>query len=264
MFFTQTMFISQADSIPIDSVVHQRVPEAYPSLITTSIESKEMIVESRAVHEHPFWVSGILLICFILLAWGRLFFRRRLDMIFRAVFAKNYANQLIREGNIFNERIGLVLFVNYLAVISLFVYLAIPLFTTTSVGLSDIMTYFSIVGFFLGFWFLKAILSKTLSLLFNTNEHSSELMSNMYLFNLFAGILLLPLVCCMAFAQTEVFFYISLIILFLIYTIRIFREAVVGFRLINFSVFHLFLYLCTLEILPLIVLAKILIRNMIL
>jgi len=257
------MFISQADTIPTDSVVHQRMPEAYPSLVGTSIESKEMMAENKVNYDHPFWVSGILLICFILIAWGRLFFGRRLDMIFRAVFAKNFANQLIREGNLFNERIGLVLFVNYLAVISLFVYLAIPLFTTASLGLSDIMIYLSIVGFFLGLWFLKTLLSKTLSLLFNTNEHAKELMSNMYLFNLFAGILLLPLVCCMAFAQTEVFFYIRLTILSLIYTFRIFREAIVGFRLINFSVFHLFLYLCTLEILPMIVLAKILTRNMI-
>ncbi|MCK4569265.1 MAG: DUF4271 domain-containing protein, partial [Bacteroidales bacterium] len=73
-----------------------------------------------------------------------------------------------------------------------------------------------------------------------------------------------PAVACMAFADSELFFYIILAIIPLVYILRIIREAVIGFRLINFSVFHLFLYLCTLEILPLIVLAKILTRNMIL
>jgi hypothetical protein len=84
----------------------------------------------------------------------------------------------------------------------------------------------------------------------------------MYLFNLFIGIILLGTVACMAFAQPTIFFYISLFVIFITYLLRMFREAIIGFRLIKFSVFHLILYLCTLEILPLIVVAKILIRNM--
>jgi hypothetical protein len=107
-------------------------------------------------------------------------------------------------------------------------------------------------------------ISRLLSALFNTGEHSRELLANMYLYNLFAGIVLMPLLACMAFAQQEVFFYITLATISLIYTFRILREALIGFTVIKFSVFHLFLYLCTLEILPMIVLAKILTRNMIL
>ncbi len=258
------MLIFQSDSITADTMVRENPPEAYQSLIDAGMTAHEIQIDSRPVHDHPFWVSGILIFSFILLAWGRLFFRRRLDMIFRAVFAKNYANQLIREGNLFNERIGLVLFMVYLAAISLFVYLSIPIVSEVDILLPEGLLYLSILGFFLGFWLMKVILSKILSLLFNTGENSRELLANMYLFNLFAGIVLLPLVACMAFAQANIFFYISLLVIAFIYTYRLLREATIGFTVINFSVFHLFLYLCTLEILPLIVLAKILIRNMIL
>ena len=80
----------------------------------------------------------------------------------------------------------------------------------------------------------------------------------------FAGIALLPIVACMAYAHLETFFYIGLIIIVLIYFFRISREIIIGFTVINFSVLHLILYLCTLEILPMIVLAKILTGNMIL
>jgi hypothetical protein len=256
--------MNQADSIRVDTIAHQKTPEAHHSLLKTAVTPEGMIANSRVSQDHPHWVAGILLICFVLLAWGRLFSRRRLDMIFRAVFAKNYANQLIREGNLFNERIGLVLFLIYLMVLSLFVYLAIPLITKATLPLSGGILYLLIIGFFIGLWFLKVIIVKTLSRLFNTSEHSRELLANMYLFNLFAGIILLPLVSCMAFAHLEIFFYISLILIGLIYTFRIFREAIIGFMVIKFSVFHLLLYLCTLEILPLIVLAKILTRNMVL
>ena len=70
-------------------------------------------------------------------------------MIFRAVFAKNYANQLIREGNLFNERIALVLFLIYLAVISLFVYLAIPMFEPELSYVPEKLLYPAIIMFFL-------------------------------------------------------------------------------------------------------------------
>jgi len=249
------------DSISYDSVLHHKPVEAYPSLITEQKVTGEMNAESRDVFHHPYWVFGIIILCFVLLAWGKLFFKRRLDMIFRAVFAKNYANQLMREGNLFNERIGLVLFLIYLPVISLFVYLSIPLLPQLQLPLSGGLLYLALLGFFFIFWIFKLSLSRLLSALFNTGEHAVELLGNMYLFNLFAGIVLLPLVACMAFADPYIFFYISLLVLFLTYTYRIIREAQIGFKIIKFSPFHLFLYLCTLEILPIIVLAKIVIRN---
>lgn len=258
------MLIFQTDSIQQDTAMIHESPRAFPSLISEQLHSGDMLIIERSAIEHPFWVAGILIASFVLLAWGRIFFERRLEMIFRAVFARNYANQLIREGNIFNERIGLVLFLIYLAMISLFVYLAAPLFTRSLPPLPDILLYLLIMGFFLCFWFFKVIMSRFLSSLFNTGEHSRELLANMYLYNLFAGILLLPLLACMAYAQQEVFFYITLTIIGLLYTFRMLREALIGFTVIKFSVFHLFLYLCTLEILPMIVLAKILTQNMIL
>lgn len=249
------------DSIPHDTLLHHKKVEAYPSLITEQKVQGEMIAKSRDMVHHPYWVSGVLILCFVLIAWGRLFFRRRLDMIFRAVFAKNYANQLMREGNLFNERIGLVLFLVYLPVISLFVYLSLPLLPSINLPLSGGMLYLALMGFFLSFWIFKLAISRLLSALFNTGEHAIELLGNMYLFNLFAGIVLLPLVAGMAFADSHIFFYICLLTVILIYSYRILREAQVGFKIIKFSPFHLFLYLCTLEILPIIVLAKIVIRN---
>lgn len=236
-----------------------------PDLFFHSVSIKHGLNEiPYSGHVHPSWVAGIIVLCFILLAWGRIFFRYRLGMIFRAVFAKNYANQLIREGNLFNERIALVLFLIYLAVISLFVYLAIPVFEPDLSYIPEYLLYPVIFGFFLGLWFLKVFIVKSLSLLFNTAEHSGDMLSNMYLFNLFAGIALLPIVACMAFAHLETFFYTGLIIIALVYFFRIIREVIIGFTVIKFSVLHLILYLCTLEILPMIVLAKILTGNIIL
>lgn len=265
---TTAIFFQSDTAVPdttgatgMDSLLMQAEP--YASLFITETGSNEFVEKPLVDQSQPFWVSMVLVLCFILLAWGRLFFRRRMDMVFRGIFAKNYANQLIREGNLFNERIGLILFIIYLAVIAMFVFQAMTLFNL-NLSAPPGLIYISIIGFFLGLWFLKVFIVRILSLLFNTYEHSSNLLSNMYLYNLFAGIILLPAVTCMAFTHLETFFYISLVFIAFIYALRIFREAIIGITIIKFSVFHLILYLCTLEILPLIVLAKILTRNMIL
>ena len=151
----------------------------------------------------------------------------------------------------------------YLAGISLFVYQAIPLFDFHS-SLPPWLLYLSLLAFFYGFWLIKSFIVQALSWLFSTDEYSRDILFNMYLYNLFTGIVLLPLVSLMAYTNRDLFFYITLGFIGLIYVIRFLRLGIIGIGFNKFSVFHLILYLCTLEILPLIVLAKILSRNMIL
>ncbi len=258
------MILALPDSIAGDSLGEYPDTTAWASLLSGNELSTEITPLLQAGQSHPYWIFGILFLGFVLLAWSRIFFRRRMNMIFSGIFARNYANQLIREGNLFNERIGLVLFLVYLSMMPLFAYLSLPLFYSVPESPRGGLLYILLLAFFAAFWLLKVIFINGLSLLFNTREHSNDILANMYLYNLFAGILLLPLLSCMAYADREIFFYITLIILFLVYLVRIFRIAMIGFGMSKFSVFHLFLYLCTLEILPLIVLAKILNRNMIL
>lgn len=256
--YTDTIFPGDT-SVPagFGNVNHESVlpPSRF---LQTEIFSKEPVGAPLTDQVQPLWIPLVLFACLILLAWTRLFFRRRLTMVFSAVSAKNYANQLIRDGNLFNERIGLVLFPVYVAVLSLFIFLSLPLLNLSHEYGSRSTEYLFIAGGVLGLWFLKVTVVKLLSALFNTREHSRELLINMYLFNIFAGMILLPFVCCMAYADNRIFFFSGLVIIILVYMMRLVRMWMIGFGLGKFSGFHLFFYLCTLEILPMIVLAKIL------
>ena len=86
MYMIQTESINDipADSGRIDSMLFLD-PEAplqntnlktYPSLFVSSKEHNELSAQDRVPTEHPVWIPLILLLCFVLLAWGRLFFRR--------------------------------------------------------------------------------------------------------------------------------------------------------------------------------------------
>ena len=169
-------FIVPADNNAVDSVLINtpdsaliKSPQTYKSIFQTSKNIDVLEAKPLATQHHPFWVPSILVLGFILIAWGRLFFRRRLEMVFRGIFARNYANLVIREGNLFNERIGLILFLVYLSTIAMYVYLALPLFNITP-NLSPSLTYLSIFGFFLGLWIFKVFIVKLLTVLFNTDE----------------------------------------------------------------------------------------------
>lgn len=236
---------------------------SYPSMFTDLGKVKEISPKEIGLSYHPPWVPIILLSGFFLIAWVKIFFWRRLQMIFRAVFARNFANQLIREGNLFNERPGLILFIVYLLVMAMLAYQTMHLFNI-AYPFRPWLMYLLLAGFFLALWFLKVFLVNALSKLFNTPEHSLVLLANMFLYNLFIGIILLPLVSILSFTDSFWILYIGLFIIVFLYFMRLIRSVQTGTNITKFSVFHLILYLCTLEILPLIVLAKILTRNLIL
>jgi hypothetical protein len=89
-----------------------------------------------------------------------------------------------------------------------------------------------------------------------------------YIFNIFLsanaiGLFLFPVIICLEYANISARYLmnIGLFMLLLFYTIRVLKGIAIAYVSGRFSVFHLFLYLCALEILPLIVLIKLLVSR---
>ena len=72
------------------------------------------------------------------------------------------------------------------------------------------------------------------------------------------GLLLLPLIVIMLFAMVEEVVYVGILLIITGLLFRWFQTFYFGKKLGDFSLFHLFMYLCTLEIVPLLVLIKLL------
>ena len=73
-------------------------------------------------NEQPDWVFGILITCFVLLAWLMVSYRKRLFQLISAAFSRRFLSQLGREGNLLRERIALALGAIYILTFSLVVY----------------------------------------------------------------------------------------------------------------------------------------------
>jgi hypothetical protein len=210
----------------------------------------------------PDWILGLLLLCFLLLAWVQVFYHRRLRQIMMAPYSKRFLNQLIRDGDLFSERISLATGFIYFITATLFMYQLIELvFIKESRGLIGGGTLFVLIcAFLLGFWTVKIAVIQFLSFVFRTRQTTSEYLLNILIFNILTGILLLPLLVFTVYLKSAVFLWGCIIVFALFFLFRLIRGFLIGISITKFSYLFLFVYLCTLEILPLVVFLKVVLK----
>ncbi len=207
------------------------------------------------------WIFGIIILCFFLLARINVFYKKRLNQIFKAFISRRMLNQLIRNGNLFNERLSISLSFIFVSTFSLFLFqLSYFFFKIPDYGINGFIFYGKIFLFILSFWFLKMLTIKLIGITFKTKKQTSEYLLNILLFNFVTGIFLLFYLVLTTYTQLNIFLYLGIFILFIIFLYRISRGVLIGISFSKFSILHLFLYLCSVEILPLLVLTKFIIN----
>lgn len=203
------------------------------------------------------WVSIFLLLGFVLLAISKFIFRKRFSDLFKAFWARNYSNQLMREGNIFKEQFGLAMFLLYLISIPLFYSISFIHFLANHEGQLSLTLVIHAATLSLILWTYRIIFIKTTSFIFKTQKSSSEILTQLFIFNLISAVAVLPFITLFYYSEFPIFLFIGIIIWSIIQIYRFIRLFVIGFSYSIFSSLHLFLYLCTLEIIPIVILIKI-------
>ena len=204
------------------------------------------------------WIFGLLLLCFGLLAWVQFFYRKRLQQVILSPFSKRFINQLVREGNLFNERITVALGIIY------FITLTFLIFETNELILGGhIPPYLNRFTFYLAillvlvvFWLVKILMISILGMVFQTSATTGMYLLNVLIISVITGLLLLPLMVFVIYLKSAFLLYISLTIFALSFVFLLIRGFFIGLSLTKFSYIFLFVYLCSLEILPLIILVK--------
>jgi len=207
----------------------------------------------------PDWIFGILLLCMILLAWTNFYYHKRLRQIFLAPYSRRFLNQLVRDGNLFAERLSVVLIVVYLLVLSLVLFEASTWFNPSRIRLlaDPVYLYVACLGIISLYWVVKIILVRLLGVTFKTQATTSEYLLNVLIFNSITGLSILPFLVPAIYLKSSVFLYICIAILGIFILFRSFRGFLIGISLRKFSYLFLFVYLCSLEFLPVLILLKV-------
>ena len=193
----------------------------------------------------------LVLLSFLLIALIKGMYWKHAKLFFMGVFAQRYANQYLREENAFTERVNFLTFllmaINFTLIITKF-QAVIDLPTIVKV-------FFLVVLFFL----LKLILIKLLGFFFKVKDLAKLAIFFSLLFDKTLGFVLFPLVVVIYFFSIDIsstMLMISLGLFIILFMLKLFWLWKIGTNSFGLPQVYIFLYLCSIEIFPLLLLVK--------
>jgi hypothetical protein len=253
-FELKDIVLPQQDS----DTVSTKVIYDTPSIFSTGRKFSQPIQPEARIARENDWLTALFMICLILITWIRYYNFRRIKQLFKAVAGRHNVNQLVRDGNLVEERITPGLVIIYISGLAVIIYeLGLKTFNISQ-GLTKpwlvFLTIFAGIGFL---WFIKLMTIKFTGIIFRTRQDTSELILTNLIFNGATGIVIFPFVVAGYYSGNPLLIKIAAVILLTGMAFRFFRSLLIGLSAQTFSVIYLFLYLCTLEILPLLILYRI-------
>ena len=193
----------------------------------------------------------LLTISFLLIAVLKSFYWKHAKLLLMGIYAQRYANQYLREENAFTERVSFITFLLMSINISLIILNLIPK--------TSVLETFSLIGAVMLFFFIKILLIFLLGSAFRVNDIAKLAIFFSFLFDRALGFFLFPLLILLSFFAFNITSFIILVvaILFIVLLLlKLFWLWNIGTNAFGLSHFYIFLYLCTFEISPLLLLAK--------
>ena len=167
------------------------------------------------------------------------------------VFAQRYANQYLRQENAFTERVNFITFLLMTINFSLILLKSFPQKSLLEVAF--------LIGSVILFLLLKIAAILFFGKIFMVQDIARLGVFFSLLFDRVLGASLFPLVVILYFFTFEItillFVIISIVCILLLF-LKLFWLWKIGTKSFGFSQFYIFLYLCALEISPLLLLGK--------
>ena len=198
------------------------------------------------------WSLCIGFISIVLLLSLKIMYGKFLNLVLNSSINYQIADKLLREKNIIVKRAFLLLNINYLLIFSLFTVLLLDIFDV-SLNESFIMNYLIIFGLIAAYMTLKLIANSVIAFVFESYPAINQQIHNSFLINKNMGLFLFPLVIVTIYASpgaAKVLLFTGLGILFIGLIIKTIRGIKIILRN-DILFFYAILYLCTLELLPL-------------
>ena|ERR1017187_69958 len=203
----------------------------------------------------PSWVMIIITLSLMILGYLFSAFKTRFNAFLKTVFTIRIGNQVSREEYSLSHPTAIFLSINFLITVPLFI---LQLISSKKTALSFIdfsfPSYLLILGFVLTVYLVKILFLKIIGYIFNNNSATNEYIFLIFLINQIIGIGFIPIILFIAYGKETFandFVYAGFVLFILSYLVRIGKGALTALSSRQISAFYLFLYLCTFEILPL-------------
>ncbi len=221
--------------------------------LTEEVGKPTIVLPERKIERNtPDWMIGIFILLLALLATIRLFFSKYLEQLFSSTINYATASRMFRERSFSLTHASFRLDVMFYLVFSLFIFQTFEtyLFGIQLISIVKFAIILAGVTVYFGLKRLAYFLQGSIS---DSLPETQEFLFNMNVYNRILGLFLLPVSLIIAFAplrNAQIAIVGGVLVTAAFYFLLIFRGVKILMRK-DFSIFYLILYLCTLEILPL-------------
>ena len=204
------------------------------------------------------WIPGLVILSLLLLTWIKIFYVQFLSPVLISAFKFKDASKLFNERNTSAQNAFVVLEVIFAINGGLFLYFIVDYFNLNMPGIGDFFIFLILSGFIVALFTLRFFAINLAGFLFDVRKIFSEYRHSVSLYNKIYGILLLPVIAGLLYLGEGFYgqlIYGGIITGGAIYLLQLLRGIEIIIKK-EFSVIYLILYLCAFEIIPILVLYK--------
>jgi hypothetical protein len=211
------------------------------------------------LHNYSQWQLLTLGIALLIVSLLRLTQNNFFTNIWRSLTSRPLFRQLYRDGDLFTTGSTILLFVASLLVYTTFVFQWNEVyhflwFPHRMALYQQIATISMAIAILL---LVKGWLMRMIGFIFKNNSLVHEYLANTTFMNQVATITLIPFLLFSLYSTSQMPLLAASVVVFLVYLFRLSRSILIGFESSKYSLYQNFVYLCGLEILPLIIVLKI-------
>ena len=259
--------VDSADSVKVlvKPVVLAKDSSFAPSLFKDHLLTVKNYRSEIHFTNYDFLISGVLLFLYLLFVWIYVSNYKKLSQIIKGLYFNRNYNQLSRDELSIGNRVSFFLSIFFIVTLTLFIsrvmaHYGLRLYST-DVPFLDVVTALALIAAYS----VKFATIKLLGYVCKLKKEANDYMGTVFLFCNALGLLMLPVVICLTFVKQvpPVFFiYAGMGIIAIFFSVRIIRGFILGFNSSEISKIYLFMYLCSLEILPIVILVKLFTLNL--
>ncbi|HQU95872.1 MAG TPA: DUF4271 domain-containing protein [Saprospiraceae bacterium] len=263
----QTPHLAARDTLkenksPEESIDHsnpfeiKHVPTNYAIRDTLLVKKPIPITSKKTANPNFLFVTISILLLFLTMLV--VLNRSLLANIYRAILSDTFLKSVYRFQNNSQTLSYGLFYLFFILNAGLFLFLLLKQMKVDYFS-SDPILFFVCVGIIASVYLVRHLVLKIIGVIFPVTKEVGYFNFTILAFNIFLGIALLPINGLISFSGDYIAtlcLYIGVIIFVILYSIRQLRGMLLAANFLTYQKFHFIIYLCTVEIAPVIILAK--------
>ena len=210
-----------------------------------------------AIHQ-PTWYFIYLFLLAGFFAWIRVYYGNLILQTIQASVNFQVATRMFNDNSLLQNQLDRILYLFYFLSMGFLLYYAESRLGLIPYALEGIRLFLFNMALLAGVFLGRLLMLNAAGFIFNQSRILREYLYNIFIFNKLTGMAVLPMVFLLVYTRgvlQDVIFWFTLALVCGVFFMRLIRGVVFSYRK-EVLIFYMFLYLCALEIAPLVLLYR--------